>query len=776
MQLPNDAALAAAVASNNRVVVSELKADWNRDGLYAHALSDLTEWVESVSVQRDIIGTLPEETTTIEGFIGAQLDFTLSGTRPRDSKDVVQLLSPLRADSPLYGDSRTGIPIKWRLGMQTAAGTIPMMDQFTGTISAFRADSGARTVVVSCLDGIESLHAPINLPVFQNPDWESNQTRLGQYRINSHWVIDYVLRQNGIYQSPPMQPGCIYSATGHGSMVPELGHQFTLFTKQGTFTEDDTSTVPGKWGYAYNGTGKFMSVWSARANAAFTPTVGRSWLIQLMVYGPGVPLQISATGDFVVTISTDSSLFAPGATTLAYRIARTGQMFADFYNGASLINTIAGPSVSSVGGWQYCFVLVDFAGATLNNCAVSFPNESHSGVNLTGLSLAPVTYPYPAVMTGAGFPVQNIQINDATGIAPPFYDTSFVSQCDLDIGLNEFPALPLVRGSDSLDVLKSVIGSEFGVGGFSESGRFYFRNRNTVRKNNLQISRAYTADQNLQLAASEPPGSVRNSVTTKVRASFRVSAYQEVWTPSSTEDFQILPGTNTFRVTLDRPCLLNDFSPLTFTSMAFWDVEPTPSQSHKFHAIDSLNNPVPGVTVAVRFDPVALAQGRDEVIITVTSPIADTVRFSTTDGRPALSIDGLPAVDGAETLQTYERANSIARFRRQVLPLDLDPWRQLQKFQQPIALGLLKDLKAPIPIFDQIQVVGDPRSQLQDSLQLGDTEGLGGPVTVGIEALRRDLSGGKLTDQLTVRMFSRPGRWILGDPVLSILGSTTILG
>lgn len=777
MQLSTDAALARAALSESRVVVSKLEADWNRDGLFNHSLSDLSEWVESIAVQRDVTGTLPTETTTVEGFIGAQLDLTLGGIRPQDQLSLMQLVSPLRADSPIYSSGRVGIPIRWRLGLQTDAGTLPMMDQFTGTITSSRADSAAGTITMSCLDGTEKLHAPINLPIFAMADWESNQLRTSQFRINSHWVIDYVLRQNGIYQSPPAPAsGCIYSVTGHGSMIPEIGHQFQFFTKVGGFNENSVSTVPGHWGYAFNGNSECVSYWSARANGPFTPVNGKSWLIQMMVNGDQVPFQPTVAGDAVVTISTGSGLFELGATTLSFRIARTGQMFADFYNGSSLIQTIGGTSVATGFGWQYAFVRVDFAGATLNSCGVSFPNVSSSGVNLSGLTANPVSYPYPGVSTIVPFPVQNIQISDVTGIANPYYDTSFVSQCDLDIGLNEFTSLPLVRGSDSLDVLKSVIGAEFGVAGFNESGRFFFRNRNTVRRNNLNISRTYTADHGLQLAITERQGSVRNSVTTKTRSSFRTNKYDEVWATRTTDDFIAPNGLSTYRVILSQPCLLNDFSPLNFTSMAFWDLEPNSSQSHKFHAISAITGiPVTTATVQVRLDPVALAQGRDEVIITVTNP-GDPIKFATTDGRPALSIDGLLAIDGAETVQTYERAASIARYSRQTLPLEQDPWRQIQRFVQPVALGLLKDLKAPVPVFDQIQVIGDPRVQLQDSLQVSDPAGLGGPVSVRVEALRRDFSSNKLTDQLTIRMFSSPGRWVLGDPVLSILGVTTILG
>jgi hypothetical protein len=779
VQLATDTALAAAVEGPDRVVVHKLEADWNRNGLYDHALSDLTEWVVSVGNQRDMLGSLPEQTTIIEGFISAKLDVTLQGSRNGDGgKDVVDLLSTLRTDSPLYGQARTGVAIRWRIGIATAAGTVPMIDQFTGTISTFKADNAPRQVTLSCLDGTDRLHNPINLPVYGLYNWDTNliqqQPQSGKFRINSHWVIDYVLRQNGIYQSPPNMPGCIYSATGHGSLIPEIGHQFDLSGVDGVFADSDSSVVPGKWGYAFSGGPKFFAQWFSKADAAFNPVVNRSYLFQAMVDYSVVPNQRPASSGTVFAIGSDRSLFAPGSISLAIRVLATGRIVAEFYNGSSIVVTVNGP-VLTAPIWTQVWVKVDF-GATLANSVVSFPTLTVNPVNLSALTSTPVVWPFATVLTQNSFPITNLQFADVTGLgATTLYDpTAWVSQCDLDVGLNEFVSLPIIRGSDSLNVLKSVVGSEFGVAGFTEAGRFFFKNRNTLRKNNLAIDKVYNSDTNLQQASvQEQAGQIRNSIVAKTKYVSRPSAYRQVFTLQNFNDIQAPSGTSIFKVTLSDPCLLNEGSDLLVENPWSGNF----GFGHKFHTIDPFSADVlTGVAVAVWTDPVALAQGRDEAFFRVTNTNLNTVRFGTTTGQVALEVAGLPNVDSPEEVRAYERASSIAKYGRQTLELEADPWRQLQAFVGPLATSLLKDLKAPVPLLNPITTVGDPRVQLADTALLQDLMGIGGPLQVGVYSIQRTISDRKLTDVLVVRAYGTLSRWILGHPTLSVLGQTTIPG
>ena len=772
MQLATDTALAQAVDSTNRVVVHKFEVDWGLTGTYDHALSDLTSVVENINLTRDATGALPIETTLIEGFVGAQLQITLGGRRPGDTDPINRLFSPLNDTSPLYGVGRQGTPARWTIGLQTSAGTVPMIRQFTGYIESCRVTD---SVALVCTD-TNRLHAVINLPLYTSPTWKTGGNT--RFRINSHWVIDYVLRQNGIYQSPPPQTGCMLSCTGHGSMVPDVGFYAQFAMGSGTFTDYDQSYVPGRWGIAYNGTATFLGAWYARPVGLFGPKANTSWTFQGQILWEGVSQQRRPEGNPggfpFITACSGVSMFEPGSTTVALRIDPAGTVWADFYNGATLMVSRQGPSlpVGSNSGWKDIWLRWTI-GATLGNCTLEWPGQTDSGVNLSTLPAAPITGPDRSiVMVAAPYPVQAIQMCNATGGLSTLYSPTFVSQCDLDPGLNEMASIPVTRGKESLDVLRDVVGAEYGVAGFDESGRFYFKNRNSVRAGILTAEKVVSPEPALKdLATREPPGSVRNIITARVVS--LAGKFGTVWSITDPSSLVIQPGFWEFRLLLDRPGARTSTN-LTFATTAVWDANT--NRTGLFVACSPGLVEQPTVTASVIPDFAALAAGVDQFILRVNNPTNSSITFQTATGSPALEVGGIYYINESETTLSYTNSESIARYGSQTFPLDTNEWRQLVAFVEPIAMGLLKDLKYPTPLLDRMSMVGDPRLQLLDSLELSDRKGLGGPVLVAVELIERQLTGRKLEDSLAVRIAHRPNRWILGHPTQSVLGVTTIPG
>lgn len=78
--LVDDGEFAEAIADAARTPIYVVKADWNRNGLYDHPLSDLTPLVTSVSVDRALTGTLPVEIGLVEGYASAELSIVLEGS------------------------------------------------------------------------------------------------------------------------------------------------------------------------------------------------------------------------------------------------------------------------------------------------------------------------------------------------------------------------------------------------------------------------------------------------------------------------------------------------------------------------------------------------------------------------------------------------------------------------------------------------------------------------------------------------------------------------
>lgn len=778
MQFSGDTALQTAIESNQRTIFHEFMVDWNRNGLYDHSLSDLTEVCESISLERGITGSLPAETTLIEGFSAAQLTVSLGGRRSGDVLQLAQALSPYRTDSPLYGVDRGLVPCKWSVGVRTSTGSNPLIRKFTGYLVTPKVESKSRTVTLICRDGVELLHKQLNLPLFAHFDY---QLPITSQRINSQWVIDYALRQNGIYQSPPMSQGCIFSVTGHGGMIPERGHQARTVGVSGVLTESDPIYVPGRWGIAYNGGSQFCSFFAARANGQFAPVPGWTWVIQFQAFGDSIPLQRNPNGEPVVTLGTGRSTLASGSTTMRVRVDRTGLVWVDFYNGSTQVFSRSTSSVS-LSGWTNVFISVDFLGATLNNCNIGAPNFSSNGNDLSGLSLNPITLAGSCTVSyAAPYPVQNIQISGSTSIsaATMLYDTAFASQCDLDPGLNEFYSLPVIRGEDSWELLKSVVGAEYGVIGFSEQGRLYFKNRDTARRQNLAINRTLTADNALgDLILSDPAGQIRNSISTQTNVLLRGSKLETVWSIKDPTELPLVPGTTYFTFIPDHPGSFDDLNENQTGSQLAWDT--FTDVATKFVVVNQTTlAEISGVIVNYFVDYVAQEQGLDQILVKVDMPGVAIGMFATTTGQPAFKYGAFVASNRATVTQAYKRQSSIDKYGEQVLKLDsgtFGRWWQIQSSIQRVALGLLKDLKRPTSILEPIPIPGDPRLQLQDTVRVRDDHGLGGPIDCGVLLIRTSWTNGKLEDTLTLKPFAPAGTWILGHPDRSILGVTTTLG
>jgi hypothetical protein len=62
-----------AITSPERNFTVRLLVDWNNNGLYNHALSNMTGYVKSASTSRSLRGSAPEEILLIEGASAASL-------------------------------------------------------------------------------------------------------------------------------------------------------------------------------------------------------------------------------------------------------------------------------------------------------------------------------------------------------------------------------------------------------------------------------------------------------------------------------------------------------------------------------------------------------------------------------------------------------------------------------------------------------------------------------------------------------------------------------
>lgn len=808
MQNGSDPDLAAAVEANERFLVYKLEVDWDRNGAYSNLLSDLTTVVKSIQIDRDINSSLPEETTIVEGFMAAQMNVTLGGKRPGDSENIARRLSPWNEDAPLFGDGRLVTPIRASIGHRVASGAETLVTQFTGIISNFSVNARTGEVRLICLDRSDTLRAPISLPLWSLEKADASDTR-SNWRANSQWVIDYVLRKNGLYMSPPTHARAIYSATMHGSLIPEVGHMAFIDTStsyvsgRGVVTSETQVYQPGRpgWGLGYGpNSGQAFVASYARGQGGFSPRSGSQVSFQAQINFNQLVPPSGSSGIWCFYASGHQSTTGTG-TCVINRVLSTGQLTTEFRNGATGFLTVLGPIIAPGSGWQNVWTEITF-GSPLSNSTIRYPGVTQtidlSALDVSGAHPTSEIWSFPAIMILAPFPMHDLQVCNSTGLAPgtTLYDpTTWVPQVDLDPGLNNVSGLPIRRGVDSWGLLKEVAGAEYGVVGFDETGRFSFKNRDTVRRQNLSVEKTLTQDKLLvDIELSERTGSVRNVATAKI-----VPRLVTPWVNSAGDNgvwdfiFKLQdassivagPGASGHVVQLDMPAISREFRTVDSAQLtsAQWPgsaATGVPDSTPRYVAVrqhDFVEQP--GVILSI----VTLPEnyGYDKVSLQVFNPGAYPIVFATTDGDAALWIVGRKYDPGSEINFSVQNSSSVARYGSRVLDLPDNEWRQQEWSVGTIARALIKDLRVPVPTVQRLVAVGDCRLQLGDTAEIEDTGVLGGPVYTTVTSISRQLTAdsstgaAKLVDSLNVRPFAAPGKWILGHPVWGTLGQTTKL-
>lgn len=780
MQEAGNSLLSAAVNEDRRTIVYELKVDWNRNGLYDHALSDLTDVIRDLRIDRDMLKLLPQETTMAEGYYAAALNIRLGGTRPGDSDSIAALMSPWRTDSPLFGVDKSGIPVRVKIGHRLADGSVVTPTQFTGVISEPRVSSRTMEVTISCLDPAEDLSANVSLPLYALPEDHSGQA----YTINSQWVIDYILRRNGKYMTPPTHSRAIWAATMHGSMIPEIGHQTYHWTGSGTRNADDPVSWPGRpgWGLGYGGATNYKLATAGLAIASpFVPRAGRSISFQAQLDSTKAPLAYQAVWAYILSLSTNGG-FMSGAT-FVMKYSTSGSLGIEIYKEGVKLHDIQGPFLG-VSGWVDAWFRVDI-GVSMASSTIQWCDGSSTAVNLSALSDSTFAT-YPFVCNFAEIPCSDMHICNATDLAAgaTIYDVDgWVPQVDLDPGLNELTGIPLRRNVESWSLLKEVVGAEFGVIGHNEQGRLFFQNRDNARRHNLTVDQVLTREKELsEFGMTERAGSIRNVITggpaaRRISRLTTAKGWSVVYDSTDITDFLCPPGTSQFDVVISDPEAIVNRATMAAYTTAQWNDTATQTDHGFVATVHPSGAAIGNVGITLLpLNPQTLGPDLVRVFV-VNANDFQTIRLATADGQPALRIQGraysfAPALD-----VSMRRASSVAKFGERSLEVPASDWHQTPEAFNAVANSLLRDLQRPIPVPDQITAVGDCRRQLQDVVQVSDEGFLGGPMLASVVGLSRTLtvegSGAKLTDVLTIRPFAAPGQWILGHPEWSILGVTT---
>lgn len=771
MLMADDAELAAAVDEARRSPVVSLKADWSANGQYAHGWSDLTAMVESVEVERAVTTDLPEETSQVDGYVTAKLTAKLSGRKRGSDQSIARVLSPANDASPLYGVPLVGRPnIALDLGLRTPNGT-PSPRQFTGPINTI-APASDGTVEVTALDPSDRLRSPITLPAFVQ--YRQRADGLGDtHDMNTQWVVDYILRQCGTYASPPPRSDAIISVTGHGGVTAEVGTTGPLWgdlkTSGGALMYG--GGVGGVWGT--NGPFNLMYrkgtwqnlQWPAQTDGAFVEHFATSAVQLTTGVGVGMHARVycgtGAAQD--VPAGTPAATARPifGFYPNAIRTPRQGvSLFGRADGGLAIEVRDAARAVTyqipTPGPARFRFVGLHFV--MLANGRLRFTYR------LDGVTTAldtPDTFafstdwiPQCQINTWHALSWSDFQVWRANTVptSGPWPCEEHESQADIGVGLNWLTFLPDEVNADAWELLAKVVNSEYGVIGYTELGRFYFKPRTVVPTSGTPV-KTIAADLNLlDLGISTSIDSVRNYVTTRCQPGY-ASRTAEAYVGTEQDGWYWRP-----------------------TGVSYLEF---PIEAHIL--------PIKGPMTAV--DPYTFGQNQGLNIYGVVRPNGDLVagvacyveqvnarlvrvRVTNNSGGPVylqgytlsnnfyypatgLKLHGYKLEKDPERSTWAWIQSSRDTYGTRTLPLELTDWRQRTDALSPVCVSLVQELYKPVPILTDIPVVGDPRLQLLDVVQVRDPRNLARQITGRVLKInRRATKDEGIRDSLAIRPFA----------------------
>jgi hypothetical protein len=309
--------------------------------------------------------------------------------------------------------------------------------------------------------------------------------------------------------------------------------------------------------------------------------------------------------------------------------------------------------------------------------------------------------------------------------------------------------------------------------GFSESGRFYFKNRDTLNGQTAPVA-TWGTDLVDDLAGSAAVDSVRTRVTATCAPKWFVGSGRGAETPESTAEpvamLDTVPalvyGLNTFILSASEPWMADSRRLTAITSPGqAWDVD----CGVVFCAGADGGGRLATTNLAGYLMPLsattALAQiwsdyGDSVYPVWPAEWETEDAPFGMKAGSPALWVNGR-AIRGefAPVLVNEADAAGIASWGDRTLDLGENAWRQRPADVRDLAAKLLADLAEPRLEIQDITVPADLRWEIGDPIKLTDWAGRVPDVTARITRIQTTLS----LDQETGAMGTYSVRTLPGD-------------
>ncbi|WP_433024696.1 hypothetical protein [Actinomycetospora sp. CA-053990] len=793
MQEQGDTALAAAVDATPRYPAVKLEVDWNRTGLYDHPDSVLTseDRVETVTVERSLTSDLPETASQIDGYASSTLKATIGG-RASDGLPLAESLSPYRPTGSMYRKPLPLTEVRCSMGLRSATGT-KLLPQFAGQTRDVDFAETSPKISISALDPADRLRASITLPAYaidrryeaRNLDGYSKlygYTALEYFtgRVNTQWFVDYILRRNDIWATPRVRQDLLISVTGNGGFPAETG--ITGLLQGSTTSRPDYTAETGPFGetlqegnwLTYNdgslvvpyytteqvllrtGNGIGVSQWlDVQPDAAASPSTRTMWAFKPFA-GSGAGARVQGAYD---AVNNEFVVSAVGNTTGTVRFpaGAAGWKFVGFH--ARMTSTTGMTVTMRLGG------------------AISTKSLTFGGWPDQAAPVGTLEAYFP--LTWAHLQMWSSPSPESTSSAVPWTGEVHTPEADVPRGANYMYYLPDVVNMDSWKLMQEIMQAENGLVGFDENKEFFYKPRNLTTNIGTIEKTVKLADSVSELSYTVSSDSVRNTITTTTQTAHYPTTATDVmptvWSTDAPDELVIPVGIWEYEIALP-PMTVLPWQDVPQKSTEQWkDTAVNATITSGFVATSASNTafPAPWNSVYVT----VWQNGPRSAILRVRNYWDKPIQMSTweasgTNPTAAFRLSGLKAELDNPVVKKIQSPGSVARYGERVLELPTSKWRQSQIRIAGIVNGLLALLANPLPILEDIELVGDPRVQLGDTIRLvGRTDKLS--IRATVVKLKRVFSRSTgLHDTYAVRPIAPPGYGVIGDSELGRLGST----
>jgi hypothetical protein len=840
-QASNNALATALAPGQKRQFVIRCQFDWDGNGAYANVNSDLSSVFESASIDRQMSGTLPSDLEITEGYVGGQLNLTLSGVLA-DGTPVWKAFSPYSGHA-LGTAALKPIAMFLDLGVQTSLGVV-YLRQFTGTLATATPGRADGNVVITCYDASAPLAAPVTLPTWardqytitqlvNNPDTPDSGT------VALSWVLEELLRQNGFYQGPPWHPNVVLGWTLNGSGLPSVG---TIAIEDAPLTNNAWSFGYGQWNIPQFTPSGIPSTVYGQGRFGKTCFLGATKLPTLSgrgvtyVYGNA---HATTPNDTYLTVNTygsaNSNLLGIGAwmfvdpTQTATASSVTFHLEEAHYNfssasttdrfpayvvfnmnhqngtiGAHVFNEGWGTSwtYASTGtmstGWHYVSLVLQFTSTAING---SFYIDGVLNASGNGATAAPIgTFTYSAALTNSNLgqviaraPLQYVQVwyqaNTALAglVQPTMLPTN--PNVAIDQSTTRLNWLPDIYQDPGWDTLKDAAAAELGALYVTEAGVVTWDSRATVLSRQVAANSVLTIG--FDSAADMQPQADLNSIvnTMPYTVSTKVGVYQSpAYKTTQANQFQVPPNTSQGWGVTNSGVQSIRLGNVSWHPQAQGYGNPSnpgevggggPSGTFTYRDWMTIYSPdfwydgftaytpgssdpsgQPAASVGLNAQPMLgfVVNDRESrhmrLFLTNSNTGGGILEYAVNDSTPFLHVGGTVVQDNGSSSATYQDRPSVATYGVRSLSYPSSDWVQDATTVATVVQSVINFTRNPHPSFANVDIVGDPRLQLQDVVTLTDPLGLGVSMPASVYGITRSISlSDGVKDSLTLQTF-----------------------